>query len=45
MITTIKSNQTSSQIGHSDWSCLPNILSGVGGIILGWAIALMLGWI
>lgn len=42
MITTIKSNP---HISHTDWSFLSNMLSGVGGIFLGWAIALMLGWV
>ena len=45
MIAIIKSNQTSSHINHADWSFLPNMLSGVGGIIIGWAIAFILGWI
>ena len=45
MITNIKSNQAFSQINYSDWAFLPNMLSGTAGIILGYAIASMLGWI
>ncbi|MDJ0636546.1 MAG: hypothetical protein QNJ34_25435 [Xenococcaceae cyanobacterium MO_188.B29] len=45
MITNIKSNQTFAQINHSDWAFLPNMLSGTAGIILGYAIAFLLGWI
>ena len=44
MIATIKSNQASLRLSHADWSFLPNMLSGMGGIIIGWAIAFMLGW-
>ena len=45
MITNIKSNQACSQINHSDWAFLPNMLSGTAGIILGYVLASMLGWI
>ena len=44
MSTIIKSIQSASTLSHPNWSFLLNILSGIGGIIIGWAIAFMLGW-
>ncbi len=45
MIATIKSQQNSAKIRHSDWDFLPKMLSGTAGMIIGWAIALILGWV
>ena len=45
MFTTIKSKQTTSQIANSDWDFLPNMFSGTVGIMIGWTLALMLGWV
>ena len=45
MIATIKSQPNSAKNRHSDWGFLPQMLSGTAGIIIGWAIALIIGWI
>ena len=45
MIATIKSRQTSTKTSHSNWDFLPTMLSGAGGMIIGWAIAFTLGWV
>ena len=45
MFTTVKSRQTASPMAHSDWDFLSHMFSGTVGIIIGWAIALGLGWV
>ncbi|MBE9167814.1 hypothetical protein IQ238_09880 [Pleurocapsales cyanobacterium LEGE 06147] len=45
MITTSRHFKTSSRISYSNWYFLPSILSGMAGIIIGFAIACQLGWV
>ena len=45
MMVTIKSQRASTKTSHSTWDFLPPMLSGVGGMIIGWAIAFTLGWV
>ena len=44
MMANSKLDRASLKISHSDWNFLLIILSGATGMILGWAIAFLLGW-